>query len=192
MKKTIIFAVTLAICSFCIAQEDAQRSVTLSYGYIGGDVVPGMRPTNRVDILSGSSIFVDANLWNLNRWMSFGGYVGCGEASFAEIDNNSNEIIQFFPSLRFGVGLHMHLLSLANINTKYWDISINGNLGTYWSRHITPQTEYGLSLSVAFYPTKHIGLSLENCWGSYLFNKYNETIILHGNNLLKAGINFRF
>ncbi len=118
-----------------------------------------------------------------------GFYVGCGPASCEEVSGGVNSIIAV-PAFRWGVGAHWHLLSAIGAETRCWDISLNGTLGSYWGLQSQPQAEYAASMSVAYYPLQHWGISVESGWGKFVFNRSNDAFLSKGNTILKAGIGY--
>ncbi len=117
--------------------------------------------------------------------------MGYWPSSYIELYGNdasslSGDIVKC-PGLHYGIDLHFAFLP----NNKVLDININGMLGSYWAPHISPQVEYGASISATYYPLQHWGLFAETGWGKYFYTS-DFPQIYHGHTMAKAGVSYRF
>ena len=180
---------------------DFSRSVKVSLGYIGvgnvdaGTAIIGDKNTRLTTVSSGMVVMVDADLWQLYRSVSTGMYVGLGPSCY-ELEPttlNTPSDIKASVGIHFGVNINVHLLKLMQVNSSHWDVAARGALGSYYAPFLTPQTEWGVGLSAAWYPKKHFGIFAEYNWGSYRYNHdFRSSRINKGSSLLKAGISIRF
>ena len=193
MKKAIIILAWLGIASFVGNAQETNfgKSLRLGYTYIGGAVEIGYTPPTDdiIDIVSGHALTLDADLFQVADNLTAGAYISICEASTRDVAASPTTIASS-PAIgtHYGVSLRYHLLPDAD----KWDITLGGTLGAYFSKHLTPQKEYGLSASVTYYPLKHFGVFGEAGWGSYLFGSPKAPALISGSSMLKAGISYRF
>lgn len=193
MKKTIFFLAWICLATYAGNAQETNfcKSLRLGYTYIGGAVVIGFTPPTDdiLNIVSGHELTLDADLFQVFDNLTAGAYISICEASTRDVADSPTTIASS-PAIgtHYGISLRYHLLPEAD----KWDITLGGTVGAYFSKHLTPQKEYGLSASVTYYPLKHIGVFGEAGWGSYLFGSSKEPAMVSGNSMLKAGISYRF
>lgn len=195
MKRTIIIATMLAIVSVsAIAQNnDFRPSITIGYGRNFVDMGNAFEiyEDTYAEAFSAGSIFISADFLRFNRYLSGGLYLGGQKSMFKSYDENGPFYCGEFAG-RAGVAAHLHILQCMNVEQNAWDISLNTSLGAFWCPNISPQTEYNLGLSAAYYPIKHVGLSVGCDWGKTLVSSWNDGFVQKGSISLKLGLNIRF
>lgn len=199
MKKTLIILLTITVFATMGTAQDAQKSIRLSYGYVGGTMERGTEVNNRENYLAGGGeshlLLLDIDLWSLKNAAAFGFYAGFGKGCYLDYPDAIGvglASVESTPGMHWGFSASLHLLPLAGCTSERWDVALSGRLGTYWQAHFTPQAEYGLGVAASFYPLPHWGISLENIWGRFLFTCSPLNMANLGNSLLKAGISYRF
>lgn len=192
MKKVSLFLMVIVLMAGALnAQENgARRSIRVGYGYLGGALEGSVPIYDFVEIYSGSAITINADLWNIGKGMTAGFYVGGGLSGY--VQGMGTQTLQRTLGMHWGVDASWHLLSYIGSTTDKWDISLNGSLGTYWSRYATPQSEYAASVTITFYPLKHWGIFVENGWGKFVYGQDYGAYISEGNTILRAGISYCF
>ena len=189
MKKTVL--VICFFASFCIHANAQQNnafkpSITIGFSKNFADYGDLFDIDERVELSSNTcgAMFINADLFEINRCFSGGLYIGGQTASLI---HDGNVGTSYFAG-RVGITAHLHLLPQSDM----WDVSLNASLGCFWSPHIVPQTEYGLGLSTTFYPLKHLGLLIGCDWGDSKVSKYNCQFVQKGSMSLKTGVRIRF
>ena len=166
MKRTFIIATMLAIVSVsAIAQNnDFRPSITIGYGrnYVDMGNVFEIYEDTYAGVFSCSSLFVSADFLRFNRYLSGGLYLGGQMTELRSYDDYGHAVYSGYFAGRGGFAANLHLLQCMNVEQNAWDISLNTKLGAFWCPNISPQTEYSLGLSAAYYPFKHVGLSVGN------------------------------
>ena len=207
MKKTVL--AIIAICAmghFAAAQQsNYEKSIRLSVGHMWGKLDAGYSVINRGDLTNQVGV---SNNFYLEAYplaakhVSFGAYLGgtlCEYAypsttTYTAIVNGISYGKETTPFLRYGIALSAHILPMAGIDSKYWDVELKGFVGSVYQKHITPQAEYSLGLGVAFYPLTHWGLFAESLWGKHVFNHEGIGLpeLATGNSMVKCGFSYRF
>lgn len=191
MKKNILILIAvMAMAGVVNAQEGGfNRSVRLGYGIAG--------PTSQTSMANHTAmqIAVEADLLNIGKNLSAGAYFG-----YSPYVSNAFYPMARTPMLRFGIGLHYHLLAAAGINSDKFDLTLNGNIGTSKLLRVNDMGSVDSYVSVAldWYPFQHWGIFAEYGWGQYYSIFENPAIptpIVGGltyPTILKAGVSFRF
>ena len=95
------------------------------------------------------------------------------------------------PAFRFGISTRWHLLQyMCTTPSNHWDISVGGNIGSYWSRYAQLNIEYAATISATYYPINHWGCFIEYGWGRLLYGQSGNDYINLGNTLIKAGVSY--
>lgn len=199
MKQLKIAIAALALLAgislgSCNAQ-DFSPSVRVGYEFINAMTMSTHAPQNVITsnntLYSGFAITVDADIWKLSNRCSLGGHLGYSPSSYikpydSSMQNLSGDLVEC-PGLHYGIDLHFSILP----NNKMLNICINGSLGSYWAPYISPQVEYGASISATFYPFEHWGVFAETGWGKYFYTS-SFPQIYQGHTMARAGVSYRF
>ena len=204
MKRIAILLIALLVTFDTVnAQEEQKyRTISLSYGYIGygfgqGESIIG-NTSIPIQLATGSTILLEADIWRINKYLTSGFYIGLGPGYYEDLgellgfnDNEPIYNIQTIVSVRYGLSANLHLLSLAEIDIDKVDLSIKGSFGGYWTLYKTSQPEYSMGISFAYYPIKCFGIVLENSWGKYAYSDFDGKMV-EGNSMLNVGLIYRF
>lgn len=203
MKRIAILLIALLVTFDTVnAQEEQKyRTISLSYGYIGygfgqGESIIG-NTSIPIQLATGSTIMLDADIWSINKYLTAGFYIGLGPGYYKDLSENYGDPtdpwydISTVVSVRYGLSANLHLLSLFGIEGNEVDLSIKGRFGGYWTLYRTSQPEYSVGISFAYYPIKRLGIVLENSWGKYAYS-HSTGIMIEGNSMLNAGLIYRF
>ena len=187
MKKTaFLIFVFWGVYTFAQENKSFKPSITIGYAQnfaYHGDVFMISAEQNLAFNTCGS-LFVSADMFYINKYLSGGLYIGGQNASLVYIDNWASS---YFVG-RTGISAHLHLFPQSDM----WDVSLNASLGVFWSPHIVPQSEYGLGLSTTFYPLKHLGLLIGCDWGDTKVSRWDCQFLQKGGISLKAGVSIKF
>ena len=204
MRKIIILLVVLiATLNIANAQEEQKtRNISLSYGFIGtsytlGEPIYG-NSSIPIQLAIGNTMLLEADIWRINKYLTSGFYIGLGPGYYEDLgellgfnDNEPVYNIQTIVSVRYGLSATLHLLPLAEIDIDKVDLSIKGSFGGYWTLYKTPQPEYSMGISFAYYPIKCFGIVLKNSWGKYAYSDFDGKM-MEGNSMLNVGLIYRF
>ena len=196
MKRTFIIATMMAIVSVsAIAQNnDFRPSITIGYGrnYVDMGTIFEIYEDTYTGVFSCSSLFVSADFLRFNRYLSGGLYLGGQMTELRSYDDYGHAVYSGYFAGRGGFAANLHILQCMNVEQNAWDISLNTKLGAFWCPNISPQTEYSFGLSAAYYPFKHVGLSVGCDWGKVLVSRWDSGFVQKGGISLKLGLNIRF
>ena len=105
---------------------------------------------------------------------------------------NTGTSIERTWAFRYGVTVSAHVLPLAGVDSKMWDVELKCSAGSYFQKCMTLQSEYSIGVSVGFYPLKHWGIFAESHWGKFVYSMPHYYVVMHGNTMVRGGISYRF
>lgn len=189
LRKNIFFAFSILLAITGTAQNNEHnRFVSLSYGHIIGGIAPGNIVHEQTSYIHGSTVIADIEPWNITQNISAGIYIGGGIGAFRK---TGTSLIISIPAFRFGISTRWHLLQyMCTTPSNHWDISVGGNIGSYWSRYAQLNIEYAATISATYYPINHWGCFIEYGWGRLLYGQSGNDYINLGNTLIKAGVSY--
>ena len=197
MKRAIILTAILAIvCASASAQNSEEKfrpslSIGYSRNYVDmGDYFP-IHDGTYGGTLSCGSLFFDADLFRFNNFLSGGFYLGGQMAQLQNFADNGTPFYTSYFAGRLGISAHLHLLGILNVATNAWDIAVNASMGAFWCPNISPQSEYGLGLSAAYYPLKRLGISVGCDFGKTMASDSDNLYVQKSGISLKAGLNIK-
>lgn len=189
MKKYIFLAI-LCTVSFSVFSQNNSRTISISYGYNENTWEPLKLRGSATGTPSEWSVTASSDLLWLNDKWSFGLYVGSGRSSY--YSSADSTLVITTAMLRYGINAKLHLLPAIGSGSEHWDVSLSGTIGSMWCHGTTLQTEYGLGLSLAYYPFKHVGITAEYLWGNFKCADYNTVKLYESSQFIKAGLSYRF
>lgn len=195
MKKSLLLLVLLiAVSGFSDAQSlfhggSVRGSYTqYSAANVNMDMVSDRYNHNQADFF-GHAFTMDADLVQLGRGVSLGVHCGIVQTSYKSLSDSS---VSHMAGFHYGVDIQCHLLSVIGMYSNRWDLACGVMLGSYTSRYVSPLTEYGLKISVAYYPLEHIGVFAEYGWGQYIYAFRNFPVLSTSTTQAKLGVSYRF
>jgi hypothetical protein len=192
MKK---LGITLVSIFMLLAFQNANaqtfqsnRSIQISYGFVGGEIAPGTPAIKEMKIHSSNMLMVNANLLELSPKLVGGFHLGIGMVGYESI---YDEGISNTVGIHYGIDLQYSILPFNGDGFKRWDVLLKTSLGSYFNPYQTMQVEYGLGVAVEYYPISHLGIFVESSWGRYKYGDYNISLLGEGNTMIKAGVSYR-
>ncbi|MBR1784453.1 MAG: hypothetical protein IJ760_03320 [Bacteroidales bacterium] len=189
MKKRLLVAATFLVM-MCAAVAQ-QRSVKVGYNFFGGRVASYsglMYMAEYYSAYHGDLVAFDADLWQISRTFSMGLRAGINQTGV----DNGRFAIKHSMGMHYGVVLRCHTLAAICDSTSKWDVSIDGMLGSYFSFHFMPQTEYSVGLTVTYYPWQNFGFYAQAAWGEMLFGRRGNPFVFKSGSQLGLGVSYRF
>lgn len=189
IKIVLLTIFMLLLLQNANAQDiQSNKKVQISYSFTGGELAPGTNIIKEMEISSGSVVMINANLLDLSPKLIGGFYLGFGAAGYQSVYDG---VICSTLGIHYGIDLHYSVLPFNGDKFKRWDILLNASLGSYFNMYQTMQIEYGIGITLEFYPFENWGLFAESSWGKYQYGNHENSFLGVGNTNLKIGISYR-
>lgn len=191
MKKATLIAAAMFLMGGAVFAQNNYRSVDVSIVHMENTWQPSELIQDGASTNHQLSLQVDANLWRLGNHATLGLYGGAWLSSYF-IDYYTGNASGLSVQVRGGVRAQLHLLPLMNVESDHFDVAASATVGNFYCQGTTLQTEFGVGLSVAYYPIRWLGLKAECNWGRYSYASYSWTQWWHSHIAPKVGLSIRF